>query len=56
MLMTNGLRKKIRETTPLRKATNDAIPLGETLVKQLEDLFDNNYKYLKNGIEEAVRD
>ena len=44
--------KKIRETTPF---TNNITYLGVTLTKQVKDLYDNNFKYLKKEIKEDVR-
>jgi hypothetical protein len=40
-------KKEIRETTPLIIATNNIKYLGITLTKQVKDLYDNNFKFLK---------
>ena len=40
-------KKEIRETTPFPIATNSIKYLGVTLTKQVEDLYDKNFKFLK---------
>jgi hypothetical protein len=45
--MTNGLRKNLRETTPLTIASNNTKYLEVTLAKQAMDLYDKNLKTLK---------
>lgn len=45
--MTNGLRKNLRETTPLTIASNNTKYLEVTLAKQVMDLYDKNLKTLK---------
>ena len=47
--------KKIREITPYLIATNNMKYLGETLIKQVNDLCDKNFKFLKKEIEEDIR-
>ena len=44
--------KEIRETSPFTIATNNIKYLGVTLTKQVEDLYDKNFKSLKKEIEE----
>jgi hypothetical protein len=54
---TNDKRgeKEIRETTSFTIATNSIKYLGVTLIKQVKDLYDKNFKSLKKEIEEALR-
>ena len=47
--------KEIRETTPFTIATNHIKYLGVTLIKQVKDLYDKNFKSLKKEIEEDLR-
>ena len=47
--------KEISETSPLTIATNSKKYLGVTLTKQVKDLHDNNFKFLKKEIEEDLR-
>ena len=47
--------KEIRETTPFTIATNSIKYLGVTLTKEVKDLYDNNFKYLKKEIKEDLR-
>ena len=47
--------EEIRETTPFTIATNNIIYLGVTLIKQLNDLYDKNFKYLKKDFGEDIR-
>ncbi|KAK7806588.1 hypothetical protein U0070_017193 [Myodes glareolus] len=46
---------KIRETTPFTITTNSIKYLGVTLTKQVEDLYDKNFKSLKKEVEEDTR-
>ena len=46
--------KEIRETTPFTIVTNNITYLGVTLTRQLKDLSDKNFKYLKKEIEENL--
>ena len=48
-------KKEIRETSPFTIATNSLKYLVVTLTKQIEDLYDKNFKSLKKGIEEDTR-
>jgi hypothetical protein len=47
--------KEIRETTPFSIVTNNTIYLGVTLTKEVKDLYDKNFKFLKKEIEEDRR-
>jgi hypothetical protein len=47
--------KEIREMTPLTIATNIIKYLAVSLTKQMKDLYDKNFKYLKKEIEEDVK-
>ena len=47
--------KEIRETVPFTIATNNIKYLGGTLTKQVEDLYDKNFKSLMKEIEEDTR-
>jgi hypothetical protein len=47
--------KKIRETTPFKKVTNNMKCLGVILTKEVKDLYDKNFKSLKKEIEEDLR-
>ena len=47
--------KEFRETTPFTIATNNIKYLGVTLTKQVNDLYDKNFKSLKEDIEENLR-
>ena len=40
----NWTEKEIRKTKPLIIVTNDIKYLGETLTKQVKDLYDKNFK------------
>ena len=57
LLYTNGreAEKEIRETSPFTKATNDIKYLGVTLTKEMKDLFNKNFKFLKTETEEDTR-
>jgi hypothetical protein len=46
--------KKIRETTPFTKVTNNIKYLGVTLTKEVKDLYDKNFKSLKKEIKEDL--
>jgi hypothetical protein len=52
--MISGLRKK-EELTPFTIVTNNIKYLGVTLTKQVKDLYDKNFKSLKNETEEDLR-
>jgi hypothetical protein len=47
--------KEIRETTPFTIVTNNIKYLGVTLTKEVKDLYDKNFKFLKKEIEEDLR-
>ena len=47
--------KEIRETTPFTIVTNNIKYIGETLTKQVKDLYDKNFKSLKKEIKEDLR-
>jgi hypothetical protein len=47
--------KEIRETAPFTTVTNNIKYLGVTLTKLVKDLYDNNFKSLKNKIKEDLR-
>jgi hypothetical protein len=47
--------KEIRETTPFTIVTNNIKYLGVTLTKEVNDLYDKNFKSLKKEIEEDLR-
>jgi hypothetical protein len=47
--------KEIREKTPFTIAPNSVKYLGVTLIKQVKDLYDNNFKSLKKEIGEDLR-
>jgi uncharacterized membrane protein YoaK (UPF0700 family) len=49
------LRKKLGETTPLTIVTNNIKHLGVNLTKEVKDLYDKNFKYLKKEIKEDLR-
>jgi hypothetical protein len=44
--------KEIRETTPFTIPTNIIKYLGVILTKQVKDLYDNNFRFLKKEIED----
>ena len=46
---------EIRETSSFTIATNNTKCLGVTLTKQVEDLYDKNFKSFKKEIEEDIR-
>ena len=47
--------KEIRETTPFSIVTNNLKYLGVTLTKEVNDLYDKNFKSLKKEIENLRR-
>jgi hypothetical protein len=47
--------KEIRETTPFSIVTNNTKYLGVTLIKEVKNLYDKNFKSLKKGIKEVLR-
>ena len=47
--------KEIRETTPFSIVTNNIKYLGMTLTKEVKDLYDKNFKSLKNEFKEDLR-
>jgi hypothetical protein len=49
------VEKEIRETTPFTIVTNNIKYLGVTLTKQVNDLYDKNFKSLKEEIEDLRR-
>jgi hypothetical protein len=44
--------KEIRETIPFTITTNSIKYLGVALIKQVKDLYDNNFKSFKKEIED----
>jgi hypothetical protein len=47
--------KEIRETTPFTIVTNNIKYLGVTLTKEVKDLYDKNFKFLKKEIKGDLR-
>ena len=47
--------KEIREITPFTIVPNNMSYLGVTLMKQVKDIYDKNFKSLKKEIEESLR-
>jgi hypothetical protein len=47
--------KEIRETTPFKIITNDIKYLGVTLTKEVKDLYDKHFKFLKKEIKDLRR-
>jgi hypothetical protein len=47
--------KEIRETLPFTIVTNNIKYLGVTLIKEVKDLYDKNFKSLKREIKEDLR-
>jgi hypothetical protein len=43
------------QTTPLTRATNNIIYLGITLIQQVKDLHEKNFKSLKKGTKKDIR-
>jgi hypothetical protein len=41
--------KEIRDTTPFLIVTNNIKYLGVTITKEVKDLYDNNFKYLRKN-------
>ena len=56
-LNTNNkeVEREIRETLPFNTTTNIIKYLGVTVIKEVKDLFDKNFKTLKKDIEEDTR-
>jgi hypothetical protein len=48
-------KNEIREMTPFTTVTNNIKYLGVTLAKQVKDLYDENFKFLKKEIKENLR-
>ena len=46
--------KEIRDTTSFTIVTNNIKYLGVTLTKEVKDLYDKNFKFLKKEIEEDL--
>jgi hypothetical protein len=53
--MDKQAEKEIRETTPFKIATNNIKYLIVTLTKEVKDLYDKNFKFLKKEIKEDLR-
>ena len=51
-LLHKHLLKKVREKSHFPIAINNSKYLGTTLTKQVEDLYDKNFKSLKKEIQE----
>jgi hypothetical protein len=47
--------KEIRETTPFSIVTNDIKYLAVTLTKEVKDLYNKNFKFLKKEIKDDLR-
>jgi hypothetical protein len=47
--------REMRETTPFSIVTNNIKYLGVTLTKEVKDLYDKNFKFLKKEIKEDLR-
>jgi hypothetical protein len=47
--------KEIRETRPFTIVTNNIKYLGETLTKEVNDLYNKNFKSLKKEIKKDLR-
>jgi hypothetical protein len=47
--------EKEMETTPFTIVTNNVKYLGVTLTKEVKDMYDKNFKSLKNEIEDLRR-
>ena len=45
--------KEIRETTPFTIVTNSMKCFGMTLIKEVKDLYDKNFKSLKKEIKDS---
>ena len=46
--------KEIREATPFSIVTNDIKYLAVTLTKEVKDLYNKNFKFLKREIKEDL--
>ena len=46
--------EEIRETTPFTIVTNNIKYLGVTLIKEVKDMYDKNFKSLKKEIKEDL--
>jgi hypothetical protein len=55
LLNTNNMDWKIRKITPSTITTNNIKYLGITLTKQVKELYNKNFKSLKNKIEGTRR-
>ena len=53
--MDKQAEKEIREIKPFTIVTNNITFLGVTLTKQVQDLYDKNFKSLKEEIKEDLR-
>jgi hypothetical protein len=51
----NQAEKEIREITSITIVTNNMKYLGVILTKQVKELYDKNFKFLKKEIEEDLR-
>jgi hypothetical protein len=47
--MDKQAEKEIRETTPFTIVTNNIKYLGVTLFRQVKNLYDKNFKFLKKS-------
>lgn len=48
-------KKEVRETVPFIIVTDSIIYLHETLIKQVKDMYDKNFKSVKKEIEENIK-
>jgi hypothetical protein len=48
--------KESRETTPFKIVTNNIKYLGVTLIKEVKDLYDKNFKSMKEEIKKISED
>ena len=57
LLYTNdkGAEKEIRKTSPFTIKTNDIKDLGVTLIKEVRELYNNNFKPLRKETEEDIK-
>ena len=53
--MNKLAEKEIQEITPFTIVTNNIKYFSVTLTKQVKDLYNKNFKYLKKEIEEDLR-
>jgi hypothetical protein len=51
----NRMRKKLEKKTPFTIVTNNIKYFGVTVTKEVKDLYDKNFKFLKKEIEEDLR-